>query len=466
MNFGLLVIGLSLGYLNRVNLTAEKFINNPFGNGLVYKTGDLTAWLPNGSINYIGRIDNQIKLRGFRIELSEIDNKILEFSNVKESVTIVQDKTICSYIGAEHAFKIDDTKQCVRETLPSCMIPSFITKLDTLPINVNGKVDKKSLPLHFLDNIASEIIPPRNEMDRTIINELKSILRIDNISIKDSFFGIGGDSLNAITLSTHLSDTLNTLVTVKDIFDNPIIENLSDKIGNLSTEYRTTVISKSKTESTYPLSYAQKRMYYANTVSGKNSITYNVAGGFLFDIILDANKIQTALNTLVQIHPSFRTIFTYGNGELVQSILDDVSITLETEHTSVNPQELVDNFPKPFDLSKAPLLRAKLCILDNSKSLLMLDSHHIILDGTSFAVVFRDFCKLYNGETVNSPKLDYTDYAVWEKEFLSSPEFETMNAFWVNKFKDKEFTPLNLPYDYPLSNIKSFNRRKCVLFSF
>lgn len=462
----MLVIGLSLGYLNRPDLTADKFINNPFGNGLVYKTGDLTSWLPDGSINYIGRIDNQIKLRGFRIELSEIDSKILEFTGVKESVTIMQNTTLCSYIVTESIFDLNALKQYLREILPAFMVPSFITKLDSLPVNVNGKVDKKALPRHLLDTEVRKIIPPRNELDKTIINELKTILQIDNISIKDSFFSIGGDSLNAITLSTHLSNTLNVLVTVKDIFDNPIIENLSDKINNCNSNYTANIISKAEISTSYVLSYAQKRIYYASIASGKDSITYNVCGGFLFDTTLDTNKVQSALNELVRIHPSFRTIFTYDSGELVQSVLDNVSITLETEHTSANPQELVDNFPKPFDLSKAPLLRAKLCILDNSKSLLMLDSHHIILDGTSFTVVFRDFCKAYNGEDLSSPELDYTDYAVWEKEFLSSPEFENINTFWVNKFKDKEFTPLNLPYDYPLSNIKSFKRRKCVLFSF
>lgn len=435
-------------------------------NGKIYKTGDLAMFLPDGNIYYIGRIDNQVKLRGFRIELGEIDARILSYHGIKESVTIVVNNSICSYVVLKENIALNELKNYLSNNLPSFMVPSFIIELDSLPLNVSGKIDKRALPSPLENNSTKEIVLPRNKLDQILINELENLLKIQNISISDSFFGLGGDSLNAISLSTRLSSKLNINLTVKDIFENPIIENLSDKISTIASSYKLASISKAVTAASYPLSYAQKRIYYASTISGKDSVVYNTCGGFLFNSILDVNKVTTALNKLAKTHPSFRTIFTYNSGELVQSVLDNVSITLETEHTSANPQELVDNFPKPFDLSKAPLLRAKLCILDNSKSLLMLDSHHIILDGTSFAVVFRDFCKAYNGEDLFSPKLDYTDYAVWEKEFLSSPEFKNINMFWVNKFKDKEFTPLNLPYDYPLSNIKSFNRRKCVLFSF
>lgn len=423
-------------------------------------------FLPDGNIYYIGRIDSQVKLRGFRIELGEIDSRILSYHGIKESVTIVVNNSICSYVVLKENIALNELKNYLSDNLPSFMVPSFIIELDSLPLNVSGKIDKRALPSPLENNSTKEIVLPRNELDQILINELENLLKMQNISISDSFFGLGGDSLNAISLSTRLSSKLNINLTVKDIFENPIIENLSDKISTIASSYKLASISKAATATSYPLSYAQKRIYYASTISGKDSVVYNTCGGFLFNSILDVNKVTTALNKLAKIHPSFRTIFTYDSGELVQSVLDNVSITLETEHTSANPQELVDNFPKPFDLSKAPLLRAKLCILDNSKSLLMLDSHHIILDGTSFAVVFRDFCKAYNDEDLSSPELDYTDYAVWEKEFLSSPEFENINTFWVNKFKDKEFTPLNLPYDYPLSNIKSFKRRKCVLFSF
>ena len=452
--------GLSLGYLNRPDLTEEKFIKNPFGDGKIYKTGDLTVFLPDGSINYIGRIDNQIKLRGFRIELSEIDSKILNFPGIKESVTIINNKNICSYIVTEKNTSVDNLRKYLGTVLPSFMIPNFITELDSLPLNVNGKVDKKRLPLPTLDEESREIVPARNDLDRIIIDELKEILDIDNISIKDSFFGIGGDSLNAITLCTHLANKLNISISVKDIFENPIIENLSNLVADNKIMETCEEITKAPESASYPLSCAQSRIYYANTVALNEKILYNVSGGLLFNTVLDSSKVQESLNKLIKLHSSFRTIFKYENGELAQSILDDVSIDLEVEESSKDVQSLVDKFPKPFDLAKAPLLHAKLYILDNSKSLLLLDSHHIIVDGTSLSIIFDDFCKLYNGEKLEEHNLRYVDYSVWEKEFLSSDKIKSFEEYWENKFKNFDFESLNLPYDYPLSNVKSYSGDK------
>lgn len=452
--------GLSLGYLNRPDLNEEKFIKNPFGEGKIYKTGDLVSFLPDGSINYIGRIDNQIKLRGFRIELSEIDAKILNFSGVKESVTIINSNTIYSYVVTETNISLDQLNKYLRKVLPAYMIPSFIMKLDALPLNINGKVDKKSLPLPTSGNLGKEIIPARNDIDKIIIDELKQILHLENISIKDSFFAIGGDSLNAITLCTRLSDKLKVSITVKDVFDNPVVEHLSDVISNNSSSLQVVqTIKKSKIMDFYPLSSAQKRIYYAHTMSG-NSIVYNVCGGILFKNKLAPSKVQKALDNLLKVHSSFRTVFTYEKGKLIQSILKDVKIELEIETSSLAPQELVNRFTQPFDLSKAPLLRAKLVYLDDSSSLFMLDSHHIIVDGTSLSIIFRDFCKLYNDEDIEITELEYVDYAVWEEEFLQSEKLKSYEEFWVNKFKDQDFTALNLPYDYPLSKVNSFNGEK------
>ena len=452
--------GLSLGYLNRPDLTEEKFIKNPFGDGKIYKTGDLTVFLPDGSINYIGRIDNQIKLRGFRIELSEIDSKILTFAGIKESVTIIHNKNICSYIVTEKNTSVDNLRKYLGTVLPSFMIPNFITELDSLPLNVNGKVDRKKLPLPTLNEENREIVPVRNNLDKIIIDELKEILGIDNISIKDSFFGIGGDSLNAITLCTHLANKLGISISVKDIFENPIIENLSDLVADNKIMETCEEITKAPESEFYPLSCAQSRIYYANTVALNKKILYNVSGGLLFDTVLDSAKVQESLNKLIELHSSFRTVFKYENGELAQSILDDVSIDLVVDESSNDVQSLVDKFPKPFDLAKAPLLHAKLYILDNSKSLLLLDSHHIIVDGTSLSIIFDDFCKLYNGKKLENHNLRYVDYSFWEKEFLSSDKIKSFEEYWDNKFKNFDFESLNLPYDYPLSNVKSYSGDK------
>ena len=305
--------GVSLGYLNRDDLTKDKFINNPFGEGKIYKTGDLTVLLPDGAVNYIGRIDNQVKLRGFRIELSEIDSKILSFTGIKESITVIHDKNICSYIVTSSEISIENLRKYLSDNLPAFMVPSFITVLDSLPLNINGKVDRKKLPPPSFCQEERKIIMPRNEIDKAIVDELKTILHLDNISIDDSFFGIGGDSLTAITLSVRLSDKFNFSISVKDIFDNPVIQNLSNFIANNDSSQEQNTIQKAKEQDFYPLSFAQKRIYYANLMAGDNSILYNVSGGFLFENKLDFEKVQNALNKLIDLHSSFRTIFTLEN---------------------------------------------------------------------------------------------------------------------------------------------------------
>lgn len=454
-----MAIGVSLGYLNNQNLTSDKFIDNPFGDGKLYKTGDLCVFLPDGSINYIGRIDNQVKLRGFRIELGEIDSKILNYPGIKESITIINLNCICSYIVAENTVSIDDLKESLKKVLPTFMIPNFITRLESIPLNYNGKADRSKLPLPSFDLSEKKIVPARNEIDKLIIYELQKLLKINNISILDSFFGIGGDSLNAINLCTILSEKLKTSLTVKDIFDNPIIKDLSDYISYYKKEPIDHIINKAEESKSYPLSYAQRRIYYANTIAGKNSLVYNVCGGIIFDKKLDEVKVQSALNELIKLHSSFRTVFNIENGEISQSILENVSIKLEVETSSLDAQALVNSFPKAFDLSKAPLLRAKLIYLDNS-SLLLLDTHHIIMDGTSLSIIFDDFCKLYEGKKVSSNSLKYVDYAVWEDDFIKSGKIHNYEDFWINRFKGKELTSLNLPYDYPISSVKSYNGDK------
>lgn len=326
-----------------------------------------------------------------------------------------------------------------------------------------GKVDKKALPLPNLGSLRGNIVPPRNNIDEIIIEELQNILHLDNISIKDSFFGIGGDSLIAITLCTHLEDRLKMPVLVKDIFANPVIEHLSDAISKHQYENTNASILKVEDRVSYPLSCAQKRIYYANAIAGDKSIVYNVCGGLLFDNIISPSKAENALNKLIEIHSSFRTVFLYEDGMLLQKIKKNAKISLEIEHSNLSIEELTNSFPKAFDLAKAPLIRAKLYILEDESSLLLLDTHHIIVDGTSLAIIFRDFCRLYNDELVEKNTFKCADYSVWEENFLASSDIKPYEEFWVDKFKDKDFTALNLPYDYPLSNVKSYNGKKISL---
>ncbi len=453
--------GVSLGYLHRDDLTKKNFVKNPFAPGRMYKTGDLTRFLPDGRIEFLGRIDNQIKIRGFRVELSEINDKIMEYDGVKQAYTIFRKtdttSTICTYITVSHNIDIKDLHIFLKSSLPSYMIPAHITILDKFPLNINGKVDKKALPEPTTNHL-NKIVPPRNNIDKIIIEELKSLLKCTDISIEDSFFDLGGDSLVAISLSIALSNKLNANVSVKTILNTPIISNLSDVI---STEEKDTLVSEhiSPVEKSayYPTSSAQKRIYYACEMAGNYSTSYNVPGGIIFDKCPNLEKLEDAFNKLVKRHSALRTYFDLENGELVQKILDELHISIKLENgKNKTYDELFQEFVQPFDLNKAPLFRVELTTLNNNKSMLLLDIHHIINDGASLNILLDDLCKLYNGKDLKDNEYDYKDYSVWENNQINSDKLHSDEKYWISKWKDKEIPLLNMPSVYPRPTVLTY----------
>ena len=451
--------GVAKGYLNNDGLTEEQFIDNPFRDGILYKTGDLVKWLSDGNIVFMGRIDNQVKVRGFRIELSEIDKQILSVNNIKQSLTILQNinntKTICSYIVSDDEININNLKHKLEKYLPNYMLPTFIMQLKEFPLNINGKVDTKSFPIPTMNNIEREIIPARNNLDKLVIDTLSKVLNITNISIEDSFFDLGGDSLSAISFTTALSYNLNISITVGTIFQHPTIKELSDYIATLSKNSNKNTIKKAEKSTYYPASSAQKRMYYASSIEN-DSILYNNAGGIIVDKILDINILQKCFQTLIGRNEVLRTHFNVVDNDIVQIINDKIDFNLSVEkEISDDLNTIYANFVKPFDLTKAPLFRAKVVALKDNKMLLLLDMHHIISDGTSLSILLQELCDLYNGNTLPEKQVDYKDFTLWEKGQFETEEFKQSKDFWVNQYKD-EIPLLNMPTTFPRPSVQSF----------
>ena len=451
--------GVSSGYINNETLTSEKFIKNPFEEGIIYKTGDLVKWLPDGNIEFIGRIDNQVKIRGFRIELSEIDTHILTYPNIKQAISIIQNinntKTICSYIVGDENINKNKLKSHLSKTLANYMIPTYIIQLDKLPLNINGKVDRKVLPLPNIYAIQNEIIKSRNNIDTLIINNINKVLSLGNINIEDNLFDIGVDSLSAITIALNISKELNVLITVRDIFDYPIIRDLSDYISKLSSKRIIKTIQKAEKQKYYPLSSAQTRMYYSASLDN-NSTLYNIAGGIIIDKLLDLNKLQQCFNILINRHDALRTHFEIIDNNVVQIIDDYLDYKLTTDDANANDlNKIYTDFVKPFDLSKTPLFRTKLVKLENSKMLFLLDMHHIISDGTSLGILLQELCDLYNDNELIEKQIDYKDFTLWEKEQFESEEFKSSKEYWINSFKD-EIPLLNMPTTYNRPSVQNF----------
>ena len=454
------------GYLGNQNLTSKCFTNGfKFFQSSTYHTGDIAYYSTKGILSFVGRNDSQVKFRGYRIELEEITNRLKAVLGVENAVTLIKKvngiDSICSYVTGNNTLNIKDIKDILKNTMPLYMVPSHIILIDKMPLNANGKIDTKNLPEPEVNGINKEIILPRNEVDSKLIDLLKKLLNINSISIDDSFFELGADSLSAINLCAQIQTEFNVQIHVKDILENPVVRTLSDIIAkNINTSGDIVIKSVPNTEC-YTVSSAQKRMYFASTMAGNDNILYNIPGGVILNEKIDAKKIEKCLNTLVNRHESLRTYFELNKDTVVQRILDNIDFKLDIAN-NVNFEELntiFQDFVKPFDLSKAPLFRASLVNFTNGKCALLVDMHHIISDGTSLSIIIDELCKLYNDEKLPELKITYKDFAAFENKKLISGELKEAEDYWVHQFEG-EVPVLNLPTKNQRPAIQSFEGKK------
>lgn len=452
--------GVGKGYLFNENLTKEKFLPNPFGKGIIYKTGDLGAWCNDGTVACSGRIDHQIKLRGLRVELEEIENKINKFNpNSKtKSIVLLKGMSTNSYL---HAFICSDTdinlqelKSYLLKNLPNYMVPSSYSFLSEFPTTPNGKIDRKALNSVKSMEISENIVEPKTPTEKIIYREISNIIQNTNFGILDDFFSIGLDSLKIIHLSLNLCDKLNTKLAISDFYKQANIQKLAQFIDDRKNNqiYELTHLQESK--EFYPISSAQERIFYAQKLD-ENSITYNVTGGIIIHKKISKNTIVDIFNTLINRHSAFRTSFVWKDNSLMQKINKVCNINIEfLKDKQVNFQKLVDNFAKPFDLTSAPLLRVEVHYTKQKDTLILIDTHHIIVDGTSLSILINEFIKLLNNENLDTNEFEYSDYTVWENNFKNTEQFKKLENYWNNRFTGKEIPAINLPYDFPINEKK------------
>ena len=448
--------GVSNGYWKREELTNEKFISSPFKeNEIIYNTNDLAYFTKDGEIVHLGRTDFQVKIRGYRIELEEIENKVLKFPNMIDCVVNPVDNAskLCAYYISNEEINVSDLRNYLSKELPNYMVPNYFVKMTSFPYTPNGKINKKALPLPEV-NTYKEVVAPRNEFDQYLVSELQNALSLQAISITDSFFDIGGDSLTAINLCTKISNEYNIDFMVRDIFENPVIKEMSDKIASRSKVDSKISLLKVEEKPYYNVSSAQKRVYYSSKMSGENSILYNMPGAIIFDKKPDVNKLNECFKKLIERHSSLRTYFEIIDGEVYQKIAPSVSfeITEQIEKDKTRDDVLKD-FVKPFDLAKAPLFRASLVTLKD-EVLLLFDMHHIVSDGTSIFILSTELCDLYNGKELDILPYNYIDYTYYINNLILNNKLDDSKKYWSSIFKDKIPT-LMLPYDKQRPSLKS-----------
>ena len=451
--------GVSKGYLNREDLNNEKFIQSPFKNNeRIYNTNDLAYIKDNGEIIHLGRDDSQIKIRGYRVELGEIE-QIIEQSGFVSQVVVQKIKlknnhsSLIAYYVANKQNKTGINEKIIKNyllrKLPQYMIPQYFIQLKEMPYTPNGKIDRKALPELNEKNKNREITQPRNEIDKELIKMLKNMLNYEDISINDTLLDLGGDSLTGITLSTKILSKYNVQINIKDILSNFTIKNMSDYILKNKNESKEIKIPRIEHREFYPLSSAQKRIYYNSKMISEENTVYNMPGAILIDGILDINKIQESLNKIVQRHEILRTEFVLNGTEIEQKVIENVDIKVPTFYNkSEEIEEIIEKFSKPFKLENEFLIRVEVHFIDNQKTLILVDSHHIIMDGTGLNNLIIEFNRIYNGDNLKRLPIQYRDYSVWEDNFLKSNKINEIESYWINKFKGCDFEQINLPYDY------------------
>jgi len=474
--------GLARGYLNNPELTAERFVFSPLTThpspltNRLYRTGDLCRWLDDGNIEFLGRIDFQVKIRGFRIELHEIEAQLSRHPEIKEAVVLARDgddseKYLCAYLVAKagQTLETKTLRDFLSRTLPEYMIPAYFVFLGQMPLNANGKVDRQALPQPEI-TIGQGYAAPGDEMEQKLAGLWADVLDIDvsRIGIDDNFFQLGGHSLKTTILIARIHKELNVRVSLAEFFLHPDIRSLSSSIRTaLIVEAQD--IEAGEEKEYYPLSSAQKRMYVLQQME-PSSTHYHIPALFRLEGKLSSEKFEKSFNALIDRHESLRTSFILVDNQPVQRVLDQVGFELEVFRTDgrggqggqsgQSGQELIEliirGFIRPFDLSRAPLMRVGLVRIETDQSLLLFDIHHIVSDGTSLGIMIKDFMALYKGEILAPLKIRYRDYAGWYWREEEEGEMSKQAEYWLGEFAG-DIPVLPLPYDYPRPTVQDFS---------
>ncbi|MBR6825165.1 MAG: amino acid adenylation domain-containing protein, partial [Oscillospiraceae bacterium] len=424
--------GLAAGYLNRPELTEEKFVPNPYGEGKLYRTGDLARWLPDGTVEFMGRIDEQVKIRGFRIELAEIESVIRHCKGVRDCAVIVRkapggDHTLCAYVVGAEELNIPMLKQEMAATLPGYMIPPYIMQIEAIPLTRNGKLDRRSLP-EMEKSPDRDYTPPRDESETVLAEAFQKVLGVEQVSIYDNFFELGGHSLKC----AQLVNLLRGSVSIKDVFEKKTVAELATLLRGSPIEEQTPGIEKVLTSPRYQMSEAQKRLYIFEQMDESKS-SYHVTSCYALEGVFDLLRGEKAFRQLIERYESLRTSFAVEGETFRQIIHKEISFQIERiqlEEQAV--EEAVKAFLKPYDLSVPQLFRVALAENREGKQWLILDFHHIIIDGFSVDILLRDFTKLYAGEALPEVPFQYKDYSAW----MEQKDLQKAKAYWMGQFAE------------------------------
>ncbi len=457
---------VSRGYLYREKLSVERFLPNPFVPGQhMYRTGDLARWLPDGNVEFIGRVDYQVKVRGYRIELGEIECKLVEHPDIKEAVVVEKseesgDKYLCGYFVSDETLNPADLRDYLRQKLPDYMVPWFFIQLEKLPLTANGKIDRKSLP-ELPTSEQKEYVAPRNKTEEDLLEIWSQVLAEDRekIGIDSNFFDLGGNSLKAIVISSRIHKKFDVKVVLVDIFRLQTIRKLAEYIcKNNAALDRYTAIKAAEMKEYYRLSSAQKRLFVVQQLE-PDSTGYNMPLRVVIEGDPDRKKFELTFKKLIARHEILRTSFEVLASEPIQKINQLGDLKFSINYYDSNEEEarrIVKDFVRPFDLSQAPLLRVALVnVREADHAVLVVDMHHIVSDGISHQILKRDFLSLYEGVELQPLRIQYKDFSEWQNSEKERRTLKQQEDFWVKELSGN-LPVLDIETDFPRPTIQSF----------
>ncbi|WP_162915454.1 non-ribosomal peptide synthetase [Paraflavitalea soli] len=451
--------GLAKGYWGKEDLTLAKFIPHPWATGeKLYKTGDLARWLSHGELEFLGRIDNQIQIRGYRVELEEVLAVLLRTEQLRDVFVCARgedtDKIIYAYVVDDRQVNTQQIRTNLAAHLPGYMIPGIIIQVDDFPLTSNGKIAIDALPLQEATAQDSMALP-ENPIEEQLLQLFAEVLNLkkDRISTTRSFFDLGGHSLKATRLVNKIKDRLGVELRVTTIFDNPDVKGLAQQIG--LTKTKAIPLTKAPVREYYPLSPSQRRIYILQKMY-EDAFLYHISNVYKLQQV-DLQKLRNALNQLVLRHEALRTRFDIRENIPVQIIEENVQLLPDELYCKQAAlQQVIQQWIKPFDLATAPLMRVAFLHTDEGNQYLVFNLHHIITDGISNAVFLRDFVSLYKGETLPALPFQFKDFSTWVHAQQSGEQWSNSKAFWLNKFAG-ELPDLALPLDFKRPMVKDFS---------
>lgn len=457
---------LARGYLYQPELTNQKFVEHPlFPEKRMYRTGDLARWLPDGQIEFLGRKDQQVKIRGIRIELGEIEATLMRHAKVKEAAVTVyeeeqKEKMLCAYIvKADSGCSIAELRSYLEKELPAYMIPAHWMMVERIPLTPHGKVDKQALPLPT--RLPSDPFDPKSLsfLQKRLYQLWREVLGKSPSTPNEHFFHAGGHSLKAMRLISRIRKEFGIKVTWSELFAHPTFQALASFIENGQTE-QSDPIHPAAEQEYYPVSPVQHQLL-ALEQTKELGTTYHIPVVWLIKGKFDLSRLYPSIQGLIDRHEAFRTTFHLIQGKLVQQIHDKIDWRIERfqvkdEHEA---KKQVAEFIRPFHVMGGPLFRIGLIRISEDKHVFILDMHHLICDGVSTAILYREFARLYRGETLPRLSYQYKDYVVWQQKQLGTNQWQEDEAFWLNQFSE-EIPKSELPTDFGRPAQQRFRGKK------